>query len=238
MAVTASAAVILGGGSMALASGSPKPSVDPGATYYACVVTSGNRLQFPWHSIWNVATSPVTCPHDQFSISWNQTGPQGPAGPQGPKGDTGATGAQGALGDPGPQGAKGDTGATGPQGPQGTFGAITSKVGTVDLPTSDFGLVDQQCDSGTPIGGGFSVGAGLTGVTEIEDHPIPDTGTPQQWQIAVANTSGVTVSLKVYIICATPAGTSTGSGAASQARKSSIVKTTITKLPRHKARHS
>jgi Collagen triple helix repeat (20 copies) len=140
LAAGASAVAVLGGGSFALASSSPAAA--GGKTFYACVVTHGAHTQFPWRSLWKTSSHPVTCPQGDFSISWNQTGPQGPAGPAGaigPRGATGATGPQGPQGDTGttgatgPQGPKGDTGdtgATGAQGPQGDTGAQGPKGDT------------------------------------------------------------------------------------------------------------
>jgi hypothetical protein len=90
LAVAASAAAVLGGGSFALAADSAPSASAAGATYYACVVSIGNHFFFPWHSLWKVSTSPVTCPPGSFSINWNQTGPQGPAGPQGQPGTFGS----------------------------------------------------------------------------------------------------------------------------------------------------
>jgi hypothetical protein len=146
LAVAASAAAVLGGGSFALASDSTPSAGTTGTTYYACVVDVGTQLLFPWHSLWKVSTSPVTCPRGEFSISWNQTGPQGPAGPQGLKGDTGATGAQGPKGDTGAtgaQGPKGDTGATGAQGPKGDTGATGAQG-----PKGDTGATGAQGPKG------------------------------------------------------------------------------------------
>ena len=79
LAVGASAAAVLGGGTFALASGSPPAAGDTGrgTTFYACVVTHGAHTQFPWRSLWKTSTHPVTCPRGQFSVHWNQAGPPG-----------------------------------------------------------------------------------------------------------------------------------------------------------------
>jgi hypothetical protein len=81
LAVTASAVVVLGGTGAAMAAGSPVAAAGANTTYYACVLTAGSHQFFPWHALWNTSTSPVTCPRGEFSISWNQTGPQGPRRP-------------------------------------------------------------------------------------------------------------------------------------------------------------
>jgi hypothetical protein len=258
LAAAASAAVVLGGGTFALASGSAA-SVSAPATYYACVVTNGVHSKFPWHALWKTSTTPVTCPKGAVSISWNKVGPQGPAGPAGLQGRpgrtgrTGATGAQGAAGPAGATGAAGPagttgatgpagpagptgatgpagaTGATGPQGPAGTFGSIHTFQQSFDLPNDDALVVDLACDSGTPIsGGGTWDSATLVNVFLDASAPLPATGTPTSWQISVANTSGSDMTVFGDVVCATAAGSP---GAAAQAQGSRVVKKVITKLP-------
>jgi hypothetical protein len=164
------------------------------------VLDKGSHSHFPWHSVWKTSTSPVSCPRESFSISWNQTGPQGPAGPQGPKGDTGATG---------------------PQGPAGTFGSIhTFSFGT-DLPSGFVAALNIACDSGTPIGGGMSVSQVVSNVFTEQDRPQPDTGTPTSWEVSVANTSGADLTMTDYVVCASPAGSPAAAGQHQGARVAS-----------------
>jgi hypothetical protein len=122
-----------------------------------------------------------------FGINWNQAGPQGP---------------------------KGDTGATGPQGPPGTFGSIhTYKVDT-DLPNNRESTLNIACDSGTPIGGGMAVNEPIVGIYTDEDRPQPDTGTPTTWEVSIANTSGLDLTMSVYVVCASGAGTASAAAPA------------------------
>jgi hypothetical protein len=200
IAVAASAAAVLGGGSFALASDAAPAAGAVTTTYYACVVTNGSDRFFPWHSLWKTSTNPVNCPNGSFSINWNQ------AGPQGPKGDTGATGA---------------TGATGPQGPPGTFGSIHTFNLSADLPNNVADTLAVKCDSGAPIGGGMAVSQTVVGVYTVSDRPQPDSGTPTSWEVTIANTSGLDLTMTVYVVCASPAGSSS---AAAQAQGAHIVR--------------
>src|SRR5207244_8773440 len=74
LAAGVSAVVVLGGGTFALASGSPPApgAGGRGTTLYACVVTHGAHARFPWRSLWKTSTHPVTCPRGQFSVHWTQ----------------------------------------------------------------------------------------------------------------------------------------------------------------------
>jgi Collagen triple helix repeat (20 copies) len=245
LAVGGSAAAVLGGGTFALASDSPATASITGTTYYACVVTGGNHALFPWHSLWKTSTSPVTCPEDSFSISWNQRGPQGPAGPKGNTGATGATGPQGpqglagsqgptgATGPQGPAGPKGDTGATGatgPQGPAGTLGTLHTFSMNVSVPNAATATLDEACDSGTVVSGGVSLAEPVIGVSLLADNPSPATGTPVHWIVGIANDSGLTLTMTLYIVCTTPPPSNSSAAAASQAQGAHIVKETVTKL--------
>jgi hypothetical protein len=263
VAAGAAAAAVLGGGTFALASGSPGSSGATGRTFYACVVTHVSHTRFPWRSLWKTSTRPVTCPKGEPSISWNQAGPRGPAGPKGaigpvgrtgatgpqgpvgatgpagPQGDTGATGTQGPKGDTGATGPQGDpgpqgeTGATGPQGPAGTFGSITTENTTLAVANGQAGTLILGCDSGTPISGGVSFGA-LVNVFIVADRPNPENGTPTGWELTVANASGVQVAVSMDVVCATAAGTS--SNAAPQSHRARVIKRTFTELPKHAKR--
>src|SRR5689334_20210434 len=169
LAAGASAVAVLGGGTFALASGSPPAAgaASGGTTFYACVVTHGAHSKFPWRSLWKTSTHPVTCPRGQFSVHWNQAGPSGPAGPPGARGPAGPAGATGQ------QGPKGDTGA---QGPAGTFGSITiESVEIRSFPGGKEGEFSLACSSGTPISGGVQWGAFGQEVME-SSGPIPSTG--------------------------------------------------------------
>ena len=97
------------------------------------------------------------------------------------------------------------------------------------MPNGDAGAVDVACDTGTLISGGVSLGATTVNAFVTEDHPNPDSGTPASWTLAVANTSGGDVTMGTYVVCASPAGSS--SSAAAQAQGARIVSKTLTKLP-------
>jgi hypothetical protein len=173
LAAGASAVAVLGGGSFALASSSPAATGGTGKTFYSFVVTHGAHTSFPWRSLWKTSTHPVTCPNGEFSISWNQTGPQGPAGPAGAIGPRGATGAAGATGPQGPKGDTGDTGATGaagPQGPKGDTGA-TGATGAQG-PQGDTGTQGPKGDTGATGAAGPKGDTGDTGAA----GPQGDTG--------------------------------------------------------------
>lgn len=72
-----------------------------------------------------VIDSSESCGKSEYSLSWNQEGPQGPAGPTGATGTdgpVGPAGPEGPAGPVGPTGADGAVGAVGPQGPAGPEG--------------------------------------------------------------------------------------------------------------------
>jgi hypothetical protein len=224
---------VLGGGTFALASGSPPAAgaASGGTTFYACVVTHGAHSQFPWRSLWKTSTHPVTCPRGQFSVHWNQAGPPGPAGPsgaRGPAGPAGATGRQGPKGDTGAQGPKGDTG---PQGPAGTFGSITiESVPFPSLRTGDFEFSLACSGNGTPISGGVEWGAFGQEVME-SSGPIPSTGTPTRWSIGVKNEGG-SVPVTFKVVCVTPAGSASATTPRTQHAR--IVKQVFRKITKHR----
>jgi hypothetical protein len=243
LAVGASAAAVLGGGSFALAADSATPAA--GTVYSACVTAFG-------HSLYDFKVNGTPhCFRGDTLISWNQTGPQGPAGPQGPKGDTGATGAQGPKGDTGatgaqgpkgdtgatgaqgPQGATGAAGATGPQGPAGTVGTLHTSRETVTAGNNEATTLDVGCDAGTLISGGVSIAEPVINAFILDDKPVPDTGTPLGWEGAIANTSGIDLTLTVYVVCATQSAS--GSNAAVRAQGAHIVKKTVTSIKNAKS---
>jgi hypothetical protein len=106
----------------------------------------------------------------------------------------------------------------------------------VDLPNNSEATDGVKCaaGTGTPISGGASLGNPLVGIYIDADRPLGDTGTPVGWQFIVSNVSGQDVSLAIYLVCAAPAGSS--SGPARRATHARIVKQVITRLPRA-ARH-
>ncbi len=215
LAVGASAAAVLGGGSFALAADSAAPT---GTVYSACVTALG-------HSLYNFKVNGTPkCFRGDTLISWNQTGPQGPAGPQGPKGDKGDTGATGATG---------ATGPLGPQGPAGTFGSIHTFSESVAVANNQAASLEVGCDSGTLISGGLTVAEAVIGVTIDADHPVPSSGTPSAWEAEIANTSGLSLTLTVSVVCATSAAS--GANAAAQAQGAHIVKETVTAIKNAKS---
>jgi hypothetical protein len=193
---------------------------------YACKLSRAGtiRLIDPGHS-----GLTGHCTRAETAISWNQQGPAGPAGPTGPQGPmgetgatgpmglTGATGPQGPKGDTGPQGPKGDTGPQGPKGdtgPQGVPGAdgvsgirVQSASTTATANSQVAGTL--FCNPGEKVtGGGLTTSAANTappaGVYVASSGPTSD-GTG--WTGAITNTSGSTVPVTLYIICAkAPAG--------------------------------
>jgi hypothetical protein len=67
----------------------------------------------------------------------------------------------------------------------------------------------------------------IIGVYTDADRPQPDTGTPASWEVTIANTSGVDLTLSVYVVCASGAG---GASAASQVQGARIVRQVHTKI--------
>jgi hypothetical protein len=216
LVLAASTAAVVGGGTVALASDSGVSPSATSTTYHACVMTSGKSSQFPWHSLWKTSTSPVTCPKGEYSISWNQVGPRGPVGATGARGPAGATGATGAQG------------PAGPQGPAGTFGSITTENATLAVPNDTLAGEGVTCATGTPISGGVSWGGYIAGVTIEADRPDPESGTPQDWLIEVANVSGSQVSVSADVVCVTPVGSSSSS--AGQATHARVLRQVLTPL--------
>ena len=88
--------------------------------------------------------------------------------------------------------------------------------------------LDIACDSGAVISGGMTVGEAVTGVTIDADHQVPSSGTPSAWEVEIANTSGVSLTLTVSVVCATTAAS--GANAAAQAQGAHTVKQTVTPL--------
>lgn len=228
LTVGASAVAVLGGGTFALASGSPPAAAGQGTTFHACVVTHGAHSQFPWRSLWKTSTHPVTCPRGQFSVHWDQTGPPGPAGPAGAPGRPGPAGRQGPKGDTGAQGPKGDTG---PQGPAGTFGSITIESLEIRSFRTGEGEFTLACSGGgTPISGGVQWGAFGQEVIE-SSGPFPSAGTPTAWLIGVKNEGG-SVPVTFKVVCVTPAGSNSATDP--QAHHLRIVKQVVRRIATHR----
>ena len=231
LAAGASAVAVLGGGTFALASGSPPAAgaASPSTTFYACVVTHGAHSQFPWRSLWKTSTHPVTCPRGQFSVHWNQAGPPGPAGPAGARGPAGAAGQKGDTGAPGPKGDTGVQGPAGPQGPAGTFGSITiGRTGPATLQGHDTSLFIINCASGIPVSGSVLFDASRSSIT-VSEGAAPGTGTPSGWDFTVRNNDPGPASITFGLVCVTPAG---GSATAPQAQRARIVKQKIIRTTR------
>jgi hypothetical protein len=81
------------------------------------------------------------------------------------------------------------------------------------------------CDAGTLISGGVSVNEPVINAFILSDKPVPDTGAPAAWEGSVANDSGLDLTMAVYVVCATPASTSS-----STAQGAHIVNQVKTKL--------
>src|SRR3978361_303702 len=126
IAVPAAVAVaLLGGGGVALAAGSTRPSVT--TNYSGCL----NRATGVLYHVQTTSSPAPHCSGRDTVITWNAQGPKGGpgpmgptgvAGPVGPAGQKGDAGSPGAVGDTGPAGAKGDTGPIGPTGVAGPGG--------------------------------------------------------------------------------------------------------------------
>ena len=231
LAAGACAVAVLGGGTFALASGSPAApgAAGRGTTFYACVVTHGAHARFPWRSLWKTSAHPVTCPRGQFSVHWNQAGPPGPAGPAGARGPAGSQGPKGETGAQGPKGDAGAQGPAGPQGPSGTFGSITTETNTVHLPDKTAAQLAISCSSGTPVSGGVSVSP-FGDAFMAGEEPSPTTGTPSSWLLEVVNPDPAAVNVRLSIVCVSPAGRGSGSAATPRPQHARIVRETLTKI--------
>lgn len=119
----------------------------------------------------------------------------------------------------------------GPQGPAGTLGSLTTFNHSFATANDTTANLIFACDNGgMPVSGGVSLDLPVIGVTLLSDRPDPPTGAPTGWDAAIANASGLTVTMTVYIVCTTPAATSSGAGAAPHAQGARIVKETVTRL--------
>jgi hypothetical protein len=164
----------------ALASGVTLPFSGDGNTINGCYSTGG--------ALKVLTAAQPTCPDGYQPIHWNVTGPQGPAGPQGP------VGPQGPAGDPGTQG------PAGPQGPPGLSG-WTPRTIVHTLADGDGEQATVGCPAGEDI-----LGGGVTSHPDVAlDIGESGPGVNQYgsgWVALVTNTSGITVDVTVWAICA------------------------------------
>ena len=120
-------------------------------------------------------------------------GGQGPAGVQGPAGGTGLQGGTGSGGGTGLQG------GTGPQGGTGGPGVNVSHIVVTAPATAGPGTLVAECAAGDVVtGGGFQVDPALGLVTIKASYP---TAGGTQWSVVFS--SGTSVSVTAYAICAT-----------------------------------
>jgi hypothetical protein len=176
VALVAIIAVLAGtGGGYALAAGS--------ATITACVSHKDGTLY----------EAKKCKKHDQ-KISWSQTGPAGPQGVQGQQGSQGQQGIQGLQGIQG----TGDTGPAGPASTEVEAGTVTAVAGGSD------GEATAACPSATVATGGGAATLS-TDAYILTSAPNVSTGTPTGWEVYYENTSGSTIHVQAFAVCA-PAG--------------------------------
>jgi hypothetical protein len=156
------------------------------------------------------------------------TGPAGLQGKEGPagKGIEGLPGTGGANGREGPTGREGLTGREGPTGKEGAPGAtnVVTRYGpTRSLPTGSGDVSYAACLQGEAVtGGGFDLPEGTPANSNyfvqvnrpsiVEEMPpnLPVVEAPQNghaatgWATAIGNKTGVTLSFRAYVQCASP----------------------------------
>ena len=99
---------------------------------------------------------------------------------------------------------------------------------STDLANDTVSTLNIACDSGTPIGGGFTVAEPVIGVYTDTNGPLPETGTPQSWEVSIASTAGLDLTMSVYVVCASNVGTSPAAAAQAQrAQGAHIVSRTV-----------
>jgi Collagen triple helix repeat (20 copies) len=163
-------------------------------------------------------STPPTCGRHDMLITWNQTGPQGAMGLAGPQGPAGP---QGAIGPAGPAGTQGATGPAGPAGPSGLTALTVSSSASISIPNESAVADAHACPTGDVATGGGDTMSGLTGISVVQDEPIPQTGTPTGWQATFVNQSGAAQTATVYAICApAPSGATATAGAKQDAATS------------------
>jgi hypothetical protein len=108
-----------------------------------------------------------------------------PAGPQGPKGDQGVQGPKGDKGDPGVQHLR------------------VRQTAPITAPANSIAYADAQCHAGELATGGGPVGLD-EGVFIRSSYAGGDTNAPTSWHVKVTNTTGVSKSFSVTVVCAGP----------------------------------
>jgi len=126
------------------------------------------------------------------------------------KGNRGLRGLPGAPGTPGAKGDKGDPGANGAT-------SVVIRTATVSIATGTRNFAVATCNAGEKATGG---GARFTGLSATNQHLLvysypknaatPATGVPAAgdvptaWQASAYNNNGVTETLNVFVVCASP----------------------------------
>lgn len=154
-----------------------------------------------------IATTPVA----QYAMSGNP-GPAGPPGLQGdpgpqgatgPQGETGPQGATGPQGETGLQGATGPQGSTGPQGPAGP--SLLPYQFSVDVPAA----ANAAYVSGLACPGGGLVISGGLGQPSVDNLAVvlheSNPSSANTWRWIFANTSGASITVRLWLVCVPPA---------------------------------
>jgi hypothetical protein len=141
-----------------------------------------------------------------------ETGPQGATGPQGetglqgatgPQGETGPQGATGPQGETGLQGATGPQGSTGPQGPAGP--SLLPYQFSVDVPAA----ANAAYVSGLACPGGGLVISGGLGQPSVDNLAVvlheSNPSSANTWRWIFANTSGASITVRLWLVCVPPA---------------------------------
>jgi Collagen triple helix repeat (20 copies) len=129
------------------------------------------------------------------------------------KGNRGLRGLPGQAGAPGSPGAKGDKGDPGANGAT----SVVIRTATVSIATGTRNFAVATCNAGEKATGG---GARFTGLSATNQHLLvysypknaatPATGVPAAgdvptaWQASAYNNNGVTETLNVFVVCASP----------------------------------
>lgn len=179
------------------------PGVFTGNQLWLDVSVNGQSLS-PRQAI---ATTPVA----QYAMSGNP-GPAGPPGLQGdpgpqgatgPQGETGPQGATGPQGETGLQGATGPQGSTGPQGPAGP--SLLPYQFSVDVPAA----ANAAYVSGLACPGGGLVISGGLGQPSVDNLAVvlheSNPSSANTWRWIFANTSGASITVRLWLVCVPPA---------------------------------
>jgi hypothetical protein len=76
--------------------------------------------------------------------------------------------------------------------------------------------LNVACDSGSLVSGGFDTGEALIGLYVNTNRPAGNP--PHEWDVTVSNTTGVDLTLQVFVICVTPSPSVVTGGAQAQAQ--------------------